>query len=982
MTATAAGRHRASVDAAGFVLDAPLLGADEAASRALRYWQDGARLTELPCGSWLLQLAEPVSGRADRGPGLPVLARSGRLVSLDLPDGDTGEDENENEGGGAEVAGYLVRLHHGVRERHRLADLPPVPLVHRLDLGNLTVRHLTSLAREPEPEPVVEALLEVPRPDLRAAARVRPASERAVRARSTDPGAARDRGVRPGSLRTAGLAVLLLALGWKSASLFGASTGPALAIAAVYAVLTMTAAGLAAARRARAVAPTDGTAATPGARPARGTAPGTRPGLFHRLARLARLRRPSRTTSRAHGTDRTRGTGRTRTARPARPRLAALTGLLSALALRTPADRLIRGRHVRYLNDLTGAFRRRDWDEALREAMALGGERGPDGPSWLSLALPRRRTGPLRPSPAQGSTGAFSALSGPTVHQHLTELYRNAAEALEREGRIDEAAFVLADLLTAPAEAVALLERQRRYADAAALAEGRGLDAELAVRLWWRAGERDRAVRLAERHAAFAVAVRRLAEVVPDEALRLREAWVRSRQAAGDRMGAVEAAWPEERLRPLVVGDLRDAVALGGTVRARAFAHLLALGAGAACAPPVRAILAGTEPELADQRAELALSISRLPGLDPVLDREVATAAARAVVRDGGFGPDLDARSGREAFRSLLERADPLAAADLRPPAARPAPGPLGTVTADGLPGRLRLSDAVALESGGVLVACGQAGVRLLGANGRTRARWDVPADRLVVADHGGTVLLVARYGRARELSRLDLATRTVRPWTVLRGGEPLPSFDGRLLTVVEDRALTVYDTHADRPTVLWRELGSGTVLLAPPARTPGSTAALVATGALFERWRWDQPDWQLRSRLRVVDPEPSSAVLADGSVLVLEPDGHRWTLARTNENGTFRRPLPASTEEPVLLADGDLCAVALAAPDGSTTVQLARGTGLDVLAQLRFPAAEPADLALRHHPGTATVRHRDGRLLALTDDGTRLLANLRLTEG
>ncbi|MFJ5230965.1 bpX6 domain-containing protein [Kitasatospora sp. NPDC088391] len=965
MTATAAGRHRASVDAAGFVLDVPLLGADEAAARVLRYWQDGARLTELPCGSWLLQLAEPVAGRADRGPGLPLLARSGGLVSPDALEGEDGE----------EAAGYLVRLHHGVRERHWLADLPPVPLAHRLDTGSLTVRRLASLEREPEPEPVVESLLRVPRPDLRAAARVRPASERAVRARSTDPRTAGAPGFPAGVLPAVGLAAVLLALGWTSATLFGASTGPALSIAVVYAVLVATAAGLAAARRARAASQEPSASPADGARATGGAAAGTRRG---RPRWFARFRRSNRTT----GTGTSPGSSPGRPARTARPRLAALTGLLSALALRTPADRLIRGRHVRYLDDLTGAFRRRDWDEALREAMALGGEREPGGASWLSLALPRRRTGPLRPSRAQGTTGAVSALSGPTVHQHLTELYRNAAEALEREGRTDEAAFVLADLLSAPAEAVALLERHGRYADAAALAEGRGLDPELVVRLWWRAGERDRAVRLAERHAAFAVAVRRLADVAPDQALRLREAWVRSRQAAGDRMGAVEAAWPEERLRPLVAGDLRDAVALGGTVRARAFAHLLALGAGAACAPPVRAILAGGEPELTDQRAQLALSMARLPGLDPALDRELATAAARAVVRDGGFGPDLDVRGGREALRSLLERADPLAAADLRPPTARPAPARPDTVTADGLPGRLRLSDAVALPSGGVLVACGQAGVRLLIADGRTKARWDVPADQLVVADHGGTVLLVAHYGRAREFSRLDLATRAVRPWTVLRGGEPLPSFDGRLLTVVEDRALTVYDTHADRPTVVWRELGSGTVLLAPPVRTPGSTAALVATGALFERWRWDLPDWQLRSRLRVADPEPSSAVLADGSVLVLEPDGHRWTLARTNENGTFRRPLPPlSGEEPVLLADGDLCGVATAAPDGGTTVRLFRGTGLDVLAQLRFPAAEPADLALRHHPGTVTVRHRDGRLLALTDDGIRLLANLRLTD-
>ncbi|MGF1432426.1 hypothetical protein ACQRUO_38765, partial [Kitasatospora sp. LaBMicrA B282] len=678
---------------------------------------------------------------------------------------------------------------------------------------------------------------------------------------------------------------------------------------------------------------------------------------------------------------RSRARGRSRSGgRSRRPAWAPLAGLLAAFALRTPAARMVRGRHARYLRELSQAFQQRRWEDALRDAVALGDAKGADQERWLTLALPQRRTGELRADPHRTPGGPTPAVSTPTVHQHLTELYRAAAEALEQEGRIDEAAFALADLLAAPAEAVALLERHGRHRSAAELAEGRGLDPELPVRLWWQAGDRDRAVRIAQRHGAFAATVQRLAELDQDAARELRTAWVRSCQAAGDRLGAVEAAWPDERLRPLVAGDLRDGVALGGPTRARSLAHLLALGAGGASASLTLSILDGREPQDRGQRAQLAAALARLPGNDPALDREIATAAARALVRDQGFGPDLAAPTGRRLFGDLLKRADPLAAADLRPP--RPAPAaaaaPL-TIGADPEPGRLPVCDAVALESGSVLVACGQAGVRLLAADGRTRARWDTPADRLVVADHGGTALLVARYGQTSEIARLDLATRRIRPWTTLRVRDLPSSFDGRLLSTVDEDGIAVLDTLAPRPTVVWRELGDGSFLSSPLARTPGRCSAVVATAPLLERWRWDLPGWQLRSRLSLADSPRPAALLADGTLLALTPDGTE--LIRYGEQAQSRTAL-ADGPAAAVLADGDLSAVLTATPDGAATAAVGTGRDLATAARLHFPAADPAGLGLRHHGSTATVWHRDGRLIALSSDGTRLLANLRLTAG
>jgi hypothetical protein len=95
-------------------------------------------------------------------------------------------------------------------------------------------------------------------------------------------------------------------------------------------------------------------------------------------------------------------------------------------------------------------------------------------------------------------------------------------------------------------------------------------------------------------------------------------------------------------------------------------------------------------------------------------------------------------------------------------------------------PVRFRSGDAVAL-AGGILVALGELGVRLLTADGRVRARWGVPTDGLVVADHGGSVLLLNRGETIVDVHTLDLVTRRVRHWSTLSLRRVLPSYDGTL---------------------------------------------------------------------------------------------------------------------------------------------------------------------------------------------------------
>ncbi|WP_030267055.1 bpX6 domain-containing protein [Streptomyces sp. NRRL B-24484] len=1011
----APGDFRGTVEAAGFVLDTPVTGPAEAATRVLAHWQDGAELHRLPDGRWLLTLSAPVTVRADLAPGLPVRRTAGALVAVGTGPTDA-------------PAGYLLLTTRGRIEAHPIAELPTVDPADWLDPGGLTVHRLGPVGTLPAPAPVVDAVPPPAAPDLRTAAGLGARSATADRLldttrkprlrdrlpvialprprlrRTADGPRFTRRGPSPktphrGAASRAGL--------WPPrglgrllrSALHGARTALRLLVNLAGAGLVLIGLVLILVRTVDGLASGDIGSASP--------LFGLVLLLVVALAARARRQQTGGAGGGAAGTGRpgTAAGAAGRSAAGGRPRRPLLRGLLARLTLRSPAAALVRGRHARYLYRLDRAFREKRWEDALRDAIQLGAPGG-DRQDWLSLGLPSRYTGALRATPGVAVPGGTSALSGLDAQQYLTGLYRAAAEALEREGRIDEAAFVLADLLHRSGEAVAFLDRHGRTAQAAELAEGRELDPDLVVRLWWRAGDRDRAVRTAHRRGAFPLAVERLTATDPAAARELRLAWAQHCRSAGDRIGAVEAVWPEEELRGSVVADLRDAVALGGPAQGRALAHLLALGAPAATVQLARTVIDSDERSGRGGRAALLTTLSELPAADPVVDRELATAAARAAVRDGGFGTHAAQGTDRARFDRLLARADPLTAADLPRPVrpGRSGGRPLELTAAD-RPGTLPVLDAAYLHSGALLLACGQAGVRLLTPDGRTKARWDTPADRLVLADHGGNALVIADHGRVTEISRLDLATRTLRPWTTLRSTATLGTYDGRHLIGVDAHGIVVLDTAADRPTVVWRELGGDNAQgdqrpAGPPSRTANRCSAIVLTRPRFgtgltECWTWELPGWRLTSRTALTDDELGSAGTFVG-LAALAGGGRLLTTADREAGRTTLRWFGVPTPGPFTVdglpvapphTDGDDWALTVpVSGTGDLTVRAGRRPTDSPLLTLRVPAApsgpdgRPTPVGVRRHATTATYWHRSGRILALADDDTTVLANLRIT--
>jgi hypothetical protein len=517
----------------------------------------------------------------------------------------------------------------------------------------------------------------------------------------------------------------------------------------------------------------------------------------------------------------------------------------------TRLSRLVGRRQAAYLMKMTEMFERGDLDEALRHAISLE-----DLPTTLRSAptfgVPRPRD-TLKIQPWQTGSSTVIGVGGDWL-SHLRQLYRASFERLAAQGRFEEAAFVLAELLRANEEAVAFLERHGKLRLAAELAEARGLSPELIVRQWFLAGEVDRAIRVARRAQAFAAAVMLLEKTDKKRGAELRLVWAESLAGSGSYAAAVEVVWPLADERHRAKDWMGRVIELGGPAAARMLARKLSL-VPEEFEEVKRHSLALLEDESYEQReTRLAFAEALCRGERTAGTRTLARAAARAVLRDAGRGPHL---MQPKQFRSLVDfSGDGALRTDVPPfPSAAAESQAAGQVLTHEFPapdrGPTPAGDAALLADGRLLVALGEAGARLLTRDGRTAAHFDQPAERLVMSDHGDRAIALARRGEVWRLARLDLGTRRAEEWCEARAEAFAPDFDGTLWFVGVKGEFYAVDATGKSFEALWRvpEAGARVVSVARSATT---CRFLTAGSSDLERWGYHLPLLTLRERTQV----------------------------------------------------------------------------------------------------------------------------------
>jgi hypothetical protein len=904
--------HRGVVEASGFLVDATLAGTLEARRRVLALWVPGTAVYQVPRG-WLVRLPAPQRVVCDQAPGLPLVTEKvtpgGTLVGAPM---DPIELRALDPPAGAVVR---PRAGHTVLERAAEADREDPSAW--LDVEGFGLAHTASLGAPP-----VQPRLSAPGPvtfDARTRLKgVPPAVPElaeilaALSRREETTGSKKKRMQRLSPVRLVldGLYTLRWSLrGWRRPALAGGAE-----------------------------------------------VTGAASGSWH--FRIA-----------GGGPD---GPPARRAAMPLGSRVAAGVHRLSArLTVASSLARVLGRRHAAYIQRMIEMFETGDLREALRYAIPLGSEvtetlRG------LPLRLPApRRDVSVRPDSKPSLPSWTVVHLAPDLYGELQRIYRAAFERLEAQGHVEEAAFLLSEVLHAHEEAVAFLERNGRLWLAAEMAEARNLAPGLVVRQWFLAGDRERAFWITRRSGAFADAVTRLERTRnQEEAESLRLLWGAGLAEAGDYAAAVDALWPIPEARHMAVEWMDRAIEQGGAPAGRILARKVTLVPDQfeEVRECVLEILESWRAEGASTRLAFAETLCQGPKTPAA--QTLARAAVRAVARDSGrFG----ARMSPARFRQLVAFAEDGALRADAP--ALPLPGREPWIAREGLwkieiaasdAGTMSGYDAAFLPSGLTVVALGEAGVRLLSRAGRSIAELDQPAHRLVVSDLGDRAIAVARRGDAARLARIDLASRQAETWCDARFEAFAPDYDGALWFVVAPDGLIAIDVTARAFGGPWGAPSLGRKVLA--LSRSAARCSLITGGEEPEVWTYELPALQLRSRTEV--PMPARGRVGGTRLLAVAPDGavaEQWISAamlqlKLHGSPPLQIPLPGEDWEPGELAVSGDWLVSSAAGPGSARVYLVhRGTGR-VKAEVVLGRARRVSL------------HLHGQILTLTDDRGRIL--------
>src|SRR6267143_2562265 len=538
-----------------------------------------------------------------------------------------------------------------------------------------------------------------------------------------------------------------------------------------------------------------------------------------------------------------------------------LTSAINKIVMVTRLARALGWRQGRYLSRVMQMFEQGDVDEALRHAIPLSSIS--DSPVLrMTLGLPGVRQN-LRLNPFGRRPSSTMAL-GQSLYSHLNQLYRSTFKRLEAQGRIGEAAFVLAELLRANEEAVAFLERNGRLREAAEIAEARELAPEIIVRQWFVAGEKERAIQVARKTGAFHGAVLRLEKSRHPAALELRKLWAQSLADAGNVAIAVDVLWPLESERCTAVEWMKRAAAIGGRPGARSLARLMSAARDGYAEFRAQAfeLLQSDSVEEAPVRMEFAETLRKEPRSPQT--QTLARLAARASLRDTGQGLQS---LGPIPLRQLIDYSgDGALRADVPPrsPGRKVELNDLGAARQYSIAandrGSTQISEALLLPNGTCAVAMGEVGLKLITRDGRTIAHFDEPADRVVASDSGSKFITMARRGGGWGLSRVDVPSRRIAPWCHAEMNRFTTTFDGVTWYMACGQDLYAIDATSQRLDALWRipDLGH---FVGPLTLASTKLEFVTYKDKNFWLWEYQLPQLRLKSKTLLPFSRPLETV-------------------------------------------------------------------------------------------------------------------------
>lgn len=475
---------------------------------------------------------------------------------------------------------------------------------------------------------------------------------------------------------------------------------------------------------------------------------------------------------------------------------------LAKLAMTSGLSSIMGRQHANYIRRMMEMFESDDIENALRHALPLGSD---DVSQQQMLGRLQARQN-LNVNQSYSGSGAFVGISS-QLQQYLQQLYRQQFTRLDQAGRIDEALFVLAELLQVRQEALDYLEKHQRYQQAAELARSWRFPTAQIIRLYCCSGDWQTAVTVARLENGFASAVLLLEPNWPDAAKRLRVEWAQSLAEQGKWLDAVDAVWrlPEEQHQ--AQQWLLNAESAGGQLAARALVtRSLLLPDTLDIYQSYLSKLIHTADRYQD-RAALAVELLAVQQHTPA-SRGLAKGLVRTMISDQFSGHAQ--LTGNEITKLIALSDDKVLKNDL-PQGKFPSPElksfeqqkkVIDIIAPEA--GLHEIHDAAVLLDQRYLVALGEAGAAIVNSTGQIVSRYSVPAYRIVLAHSRQVALVLTRRDEIWLVNKLDLVLHTVTELGMVKMDVYAQQFDGIIWSIAEGNHIRVVDVERNMGT-LWQ---------------------------------------------------------------------------------------------------------------------------------------------------------------------------------
>ncbi|HRH45535.1 MAG TPA: bpX6 domain-containing protein [Pyrinomonadaceae bacterium] len=512
---------------------------------------------------------------------------------------------------------------------------------------------------------------------------------------------------------------------------------------------------------------------------------------------------------------------------------------------------LVGRKQAQYLAKMMEMFENGDLSEALKHAIPLE-----DMQALKEMSEQMPFLGFLRPRSDLSINYGRQTTSSSAVHledqwfNDLRQLYRQTFDRLVAQNRIEEAAFVLAELLKSNHEAVEFLEKHGKFRLAAELAESRNLSKEIIVRQWFLAGEKRKAVQLAVLHNCFEYVVTQLEKQNHPNAAELREIWAENLAESGNYPAAVNTIWQLKDKREKAKDWIDKVIEFGGTPSAQMLVKKASLFPATFDEVKIKLqeILAENTDEAQEKRAAFAHEALRL---SPSVElRTLARPLIRKLLSDISKGSYIFTPNDLKRIVDFAQ--DYTLRTDLPkvpPSAIRKAVEPLKFAISANDKGSTQIYDACLLPDGKVALALGEAGVKIISKNDKTIAHFDQPTERFIVSDLGTKAICLANRGDMRRLSKIDFVERKASYWCDAKFDyHHTATFDGNILFVAERDNVFAIDTNAKNFEAIWNVTDLGGQIL-EINRSKSKLMLLLQTYKGIEKWWYELPSFTLRSR-------------------------------------------------------------------------------------------------------------------------------------